>query len=425
MRPLRVWILQTGEPLPTDVGNPRPMRAMNLATSLASAGHRVVLWSSDFYHQEKRHRTGRSGMIRVSESLEIRLVGSPGYGPNIGPGRLYDHAVLGRNLKKLLRAEVDLPDVAFVGYPPIETAAVMTRWLSRRGIPSVMDVKDQWPTLFFDPLPRGVRPLGRAALAPYFYFARRAMREATGLAAMADGFLEWALNFAGRSLSDNDMVVPLTSPPEQLSEAELANAESWWDEHGVPADGRPRFCFVGTHSRAFDFAPVADAVRHMSTQQPHCQFVFAGHGERTQEWRANAGLAPNTLFPGWIDRARLSVLARRSTAMLAPYKSSSDFISSIPNKVIDALSLGLPILSPLQGEVAKLIEVNSVGLRYGSDTGRTLADCLQLLIDNPSLRNRLAANASATYRARFAFEKVYGGLVSHLEQLAARSQVRV
>ena len=397
------------------------MRAMNLAATLVAAGHRVVLWSSDFNHQEKRHRTGRSSVIQLSGSLEIRLVGSPGYGPNIGPGRLYDHAVLGRNLKTLLRAEIELPDVAFVGYPPIETAAVMTRWLSRRGIPCVMDVKDQWPTLFLDPLPGALRPFGRAALAPYFYFARSAMREATGITAMADGFLEWALRFAGRPRSQNDMVVPLTAPPDQLSESEVREAETWWNGHGVPDDGCPRLCFVGTHSRAFDFAPVADAIRVMSTRHPHCQFVIAGHGERLEEWRAMAGQAPNTLFPGWIDRAKFSVLARRSTAMLAPYKSSNDFMSSIPNKVIDALYFGVPILSPLKGEVATLIENDAVGLRYGSDTGRSLADNIQMLIDDPTLRSRLSANASTTYQKRFAFENVYGGLVTHVERLAARS----
>ena len=58
---LTIWLLQTGEPLHIDAGNPRPMRAMNLANALVAAGHKVVLWSSSFYHQEKRHRVQGAG----------------------------------------------------------------------------------------------------------------------------------------------------------------------------------------------------------------------------------------------------------------------------------------------------------------------------------------------------------------------------
>ena len=113
---LTIWILQTGEPLHIDEGNPRPMRAMNLANALVAAGHRVVLWSSAFYHHEKRHRSRHAVRIIVSNHLEIRLVPSPGYGRNIGFGRLWDHAVLAHNINKLLRAEHTLPDVGFIGY---------------------------------------------------------------------------------------------------------------------------------------------------------------------------------------------------------------------------------------------------------------------------------------------------------------------
>ena len=100
---LLVWVLQTGEPLHIDPDLPRPMRAMNLSDVLVRAGHRVVLWSSAFHHQGKRHRSTTSQRIRVSDRLEIRLIPSRGYTRNIGLGRLVDHAQLGLNLTALLR----------------------------------------------------------------------------------------------------------------------------------------------------------------------------------------------------------------------------------------------------------------------------------------------------------------------------------
>jgi len=96
----------------------------------------------------KRHRSSTQQNIRISDNLEIRLIPSCGYQRNIGVGRLIDHAQLAINLKKMLKQCKDIPDVAFIGYPPIETAAVLTRWLAKRGVPTLLDVKDQWPSLF-------------------------------------------------------------------------------------------------------------------------------------------------------------------------------------------------------------------------------------------------------------------------------------
>jgi glycosyltransferase involved in cell wall biosynthesis len=415
--PLTIWLLQTGEPLHIDRGNPRPMRAMNLANALVAAGHRVVLWSSSFYHQEKRHRVLGSERIAVSPALEIRLIASPGYKRNIGLGRLWDHAILARNLARELKKETEVPNVAFIGYPPIETAAVMTRWLAARNIPCMVDVKDQWPSIFIDALPALLKPLGRIALAPYFYYARRAMRDATALSAMAEGFLQWAAGFAGRSVNQLDRVVPLSMPTGQVSPAEVEEAGLWWDQQGIKADGTQRICFVGSHSSAFDMDSVFEAATLMARTGNPCQFIFCGEGMYSLDWREKMAGLTNVFFPGWIDRTKIESLALRSSAALAPYRNSEDFVMSIPNKVIDSLALGLPVLSPLHGEVERLIFDFNIGMSYGAVTGNTLVQCIEYLATNPGLRDEFSMNALQLFEERFSFEMVYGGLVRHLEML--------
>ena len=415
---LTVWLLQTGEPLPVDADNPRPMRAMNLASALVAAGHSVVLWSSAFNHQEKRHRVTGTQRILVAPRLEVRLIASPGYQRNIGLARLWDHAMLARNLARELAREHTVPDVAFIGFPPIETAAVMARWLARRAIPCVVDVKDQWPDIFIEPLPRWLRPLGRAALVPYYFYARRAMQDATSLSAMADSFLRWATGFCGRPLTPLDRVVPLTTPAGQVSAAELEMAGQWWDQQGIREDGAARVFFVGTHTAAFDMEPVRKAASALAAAGSTCQFVIAGSGPSSADWHRSMDGVPNVHFPGWIDRARIEALARRSTAALAPYRNTDDFMMSIPNKVIDALALGVPLLSPLRGEVLGLITGFGVGMAYGKGSGVTLEQVITRLKAEPQLRAAMSSKAHALYCERFSFETVYGGLVDFLERLA-------
>ncbi|MDP1861325.1 MAG: glycosyltransferase [Gemmatimonadaceae bacterium] len=392
---------------------------MNLADALVAAGHRVVVWSSAFSHQERRHRTRTTARVVISDRLEYRLIPSPGYSRNVGPGRLWDHALLAANLKRELRHATP-PDVCFIGYPPIETAAIMARWLRRRNVPSLLDVKDQWPTIFIDALPAKLRAIGRVALSPYFLLARSAMRDASGLSAMADGFLQWALDFAGRARGPADRVVPLTGRPRQLTEEAINEARQWWDARGVRDDGRPRFCFVGSQTRSFDFVPVAEAARQLAqgANGAPCDFVICGTGEESASWQAAAVGLPHVQFPGWVSAAQLQVLASRCTGFLAPYIQADSFERSIPNKVLDAFSLGLPLITPLRGEVTSLIQAEDVGLRYGTDAGRSLADCLLHLIRDPAARARQGANARALHERRFTFESVYGGLVRHLETMA-------
>ena len=87
-----VWIFQTGEPLHIDGEFARPMRAINLANSLIETGDEVVIWSSNFFHQKKKHRYKKINVIDYSDSLKINLIPSIGYKNNIGLGRLVDHA---------------------------------------------------------------------------------------------------------------------------------------------------------------------------------------------------------------------------------------------------------------------------------------------------------------------------------------------
>jgi glycosyltransferase involved in cell wall biosynthesis len=408
-----VWILQTGEPLHSDDGSPRSMRAMNLANALVNKGHDVILWSSGFYHQEKRHRSRIFEKIHINNKLEIRLIPSPGYKRNVSISRLIDHFVLALNLKKQLDLQELLPDVAFIGYPPIESAFVLTRWLKKKNIPSVLDVKDQWPTILVQSVPKFIRPLAHAVLFPYYLIARKTIRNSTGICAMSSSFVNWSLEFSNRSKSDFDFVAPLTSPRELLTDIEKDMAMSWWSERGVENNNSFRIMFVGSFSRAFDFDSIFKAANDLFEDGISCEFILCGDGELSGDLHSKASQYENIKIIEWIDQARIVTLSNISSAFIAPYRNSSDFVISIPNKVVDALKLGMPLLSPLKGEVENIIKSNKIGFFYGNTI--SLSDSIKSLIDDYKLQEKMSINANNLYDTKFEFNKVYGGLVDHLE----------
>ena len=93
---MKVWILQTGEPLHIDKNISRPMRAMNLSNALVNRGHRVLLWSANFDHLTKKHRYKNAKTIDMNNHFKIKLLKSIGYTKNQGISRLFDHAQLAK-----------------------------------------------------------------------------------------------------------------------------------------------------------------------------------------------------------------------------------------------------------------------------------------------------------------------------------------
>jgi glycosyltransferase involved in cell wall biosynthesis len=145
---------------------------------------------------------------------------------------------------------------------------------------------------------------------------------------------------------------------------------------------------------------------------------MCGDGEDTTAWQRQAAQLKNVLFPGRIDQAQFRVLGERCSAFIAPYRNVRGFDISIPNKIVDAMSMGLPVVAPLRGEVEALIAKDGVGLTYSEGSGASLHERLARLLDDEPSRLKMKAAATRVYETRFTYEKVYGKLVEHLEALA-------
>jgi glycosyltransferase involved in cell wall biosynthesis len=415
----RIWVLQTGEPLPIDPGAPRPMRAMNLAAMLEARGHDVTIWSSAFYHQAKRQRALEFSEIRVSELVTVNLIPSPGYSRNIGLGRLYDHFSLARNLRALLNSgRFAPPDCAFVGFPPIESAHVMTHWLAKHGVPTIVDAKDQWPTIFVEAVPRFVRPVARVVLHPYFALSRSTFRSATGFCSMSDEFIDWMCVVAGRERNALDRPAPLTAPELRFDDDELAAARTWWRQQGVDVTSHSRVSFVGSLSAAFDFSYVATLARRCLAAGVECQFVICGSGGEQSNVSRILGGIPNVVLPGWIDGPKIQTLYDATAALIAPYRPNDAFNRSVPNKIVDALSSGVGVLSTIGGITAEMVKEFGIGC-CSPDPDELFAELRRLLGDR-AYSAAVKAAARKLYLDRFGYEKVYGELSDWLVDIARR-----
>ncbi len=334
-----------------------------------------------------------------------------GYDKNLSPRRFLDHEIVARKFTRMAR-KLAKPDVIFCSFPTIELGRECVRYGERHGVPVILDVRDLWPDIFLDAVPAPARPLGRLALAKPFRDTRRQFERCTAITGVSDAYVAWGLKQSGRPRGPLDRTVPLAyqkwdvPPDPEADDALLA-------ELGVP-EGATICTFVGTFGSTYDLNTPIAAARSLVDQAVH--FVFCGDGDRGEEWRSKAAGLPNVHFPGWLNRERMSRVLSRSHVGLAAYKQSAP--QGIPNKPIEYMSFGLPMLSSLEGETAALIQEQGLGEHYRADDLPGFLSGLDRLRD-PEHHAAASQRAALWFDQHYDSDAVYGAFADYLEEVAA------
>ena len=416
------WIFQTGEPLPSDQINPRKMRAYNLADILVRNGHKVVIWSSAFNHQDKIHRCKNFAEINVKKNLVVKLIPSPGYKKNISFGRLWDHYLLGLHLKRLLSKQVEKPDVAFIGFPPIEFAYEAAEWMKKNKIPFMLDVKDQWPDIFVSRVPKILKPVIKLMLKNYFAKSKALMIEADAISTISHSFLTWVNKYSDRKSKRNDIVATL-SPVRENSNSSQEGFETKFKQEQIQfLKSQFVILFVGSLSKSFDFRPVLNAIEESSERNLDWTFIICGDGELREIFINFREKFNNLILPGSISESDYKELAAVSDIAIAPYVKSSDFQMSIPNKILDYMSFALPMLTSLDGDTGKILVEQNIGAVYDPDVGLDMYEKLESFYENLESRKRMSRNALNKFQSFYHGEKVYKKLADTLESMTGKTK---
>ena len=417
---MNAWLVTIGEPVPLGMASAdRPHRTGTFAALLARRGHQVTWWTSNFDHFRKR-TVGRAGETPIAPGFEAFLLEGGGYRSNVGLARLRDHRRIAVGFRNAAVRRPD-PDIVVAALPSVDLALEAVRYGQSRGVPVVLDMRDMWPDIFVEVLPRFLRGIGRLGMAPLFRLSREACAGATAITGITDAFVDWGVARGDRPRTPLDRSFPMgyvsSSPPADR----LQEAEAFWRAKGLAAEsGRFVACFIGSIGRQFDFDSILGAARILAAGSVPVSFVLCGTGDRQKEVAARAKELPNVLLPGWIDGAQVHVLLRRSSVGLDPLPNRFDYLATINNKCIEYLSAGLPVVScPDTGTIAELLRVERCGLSYPTSKADALAGILRRLAEDPGERQRLAENAVRVYQQRFVAETVYAQMADYLQDVVS------
>lgn len=412
---MRIWLLTVGEPLPTDEDKPRLHRSGMLSDVMLKRGHEVVWWSSTFNHTAKTSRFTHPVTLYPSPGSTLKLLHSISYGNSVSLARLYNHHSIGRQFARLAPLEPP-PHLILASMPTIELSLAAARYGASRNIPVVLDMRDMWPDIFVNLAPLPLRPLANLVLRPLASMLREAASKATAITGITEPFVDWGLGYAGRQATAQDRWFPLAYSSGHPTDIEIEAGFRFWESHGIKR-GAGGFiaCFFGMMGRQFDMETVIMAARMIAAGRPDIRFVLCGSGDNLETYKSSSAGCPNILLPGWVNKAQVWTLMRLASAGLAPYRSSTDFEISYPNKPIEYMSAGLPIVSSLKGLLENLLIERECGLTYATGDSQGLAKALISLYEDSAKIKRMSANAQKTFDEMFTAEKVYSGMVDYLE----------
>lgn len=409
---MRIWLATVGEPLPVDEGRPRLLRTGQFAEWLARRGHEVVFWTGTMDHYRRRIRSAGTTVYEIADNYRIVALAGRHYSRTISFSRLRNHADVARSFSAEVAAW-EPPDIILASYPTEELCRAILDYAQPRGVPVVIDVRDFWPDIFAEMLPAALRPLAPIAFHPLERAARKTLRRATALSGMTETAMRWALAKAGREQHEGDFWFPFSY--RRREERSGGEPES-------RSGNEMRVCFLGTLSERSNLETLIDAFRLLRERGVAARLTICGTGGAEAALRARAADLENVEFRGWIGASELVAVMRQSDLGALPY-DRADFHKSIPNKCVEYLAGGLPVLTCTDGEVRALMERRDCGIwtpAKPDEIARAIAD----LADAPERLAALKRNAGAVFEDSFEEDMVFGKALTKLMENAGTATRR-
>jgi glycosyltransferase involved in cell wall biosynthesis len=413
---MRIWLVQTGEEMPSDGPGTRLLRTALLAGELSRRGHDVVYWNATFNHQKKVQRASASFVQSQSDGYETVFLYGRSYASNVSLGRILSHRENAAEFAKIAPAK-PRPDLIVCGMPTIELCHAVAQFAQASDVPYVIDCRDMWPEVIEDRLPM---PL-RLATYPVTQYWRRqrntAFANAAAVTGVTDAFVAWGKQAGGGVVGVNDRFFVLTADTANYSEADLAAAEHRWVTELGPRDpNRTTILMAGNLSDRVDIMTAVRAAASMASEgSKSYQLVVCGKGDLERAIAEIAADSATVHFAGWCSGAEIRQLADRCAAGLLPYSNVADLLASLPNKVGEYLSYGLPILTCLKGEVAKALGPRNVIVPYTEGDEESFKAAVQCLAWPVPESMRQATRAA--FEDLFDPKMVYPAFADHLENM--------
>ena len=406
---MNIWLIQTGEPLPTEDSIKR-MRTGLLAEKLVERGHAVFWWTSAFDHIKKTWIFNSDREFKKN-GLHFFAIKGMGYKKNISLMRFIDHRIVA--WKFFRRAnKMKKPDVILASTPPHDLAFYAKKFANENNIPLLIDTRDPWPDIFIEHLPLFLKKVVKFILFNDYNMVKKTMQEAAGIISVTDNFMDWALNYANRKKRTNDKVFSLGY--KKKTKIDLTKVNPVFFELEKNLSDKFIVFFVGTFSKSYHNPMILVKVAELLTKYIDIHFVIAGEGELQSEIKSASKILSNITLTGWLNHDEIEFWLAKSKVGVCP---TTKRVNLPTNKAYAYLSAGLPIISAFEGDLKEIIQNEKIGFYYSPGNVDELADCILKLHNDKLLYEQMSINAKKIFDEKFDADIIYEEYAKHIENV--------
>ncbi len=382
---MTVWIQNPFDNLPSE--GFRKQRYWLMAEAFARAGHRVVLWTSDFSHARKAKRNAALATGAAEAGFSVEFVPTLPYARNVSIQRIRSHLAYAREWRCAVMAKVNAglprqssPEVIISSCPTLAAAAAAVKLARQLGAKVIVDVQDAWPETFERLAPKGLRWLLRLALWPWRLWARWIYREADLVTGVCDAYrsLTRRPDYYRAYLGIEGGANPAASRRREDSDAKI------------------RLVYAGGLGKTYDLRTLTGVV----ADNADFTLDIAGFG-------AVESACPRVKVHGALAQVELEALLATGDIGIIPMADESWV--GLPNKIFDYAQAGLAIVSSLAGESEQLLREFGCGAQYRPGDAASLTAAIRRAAALPRGASRQLCES------QFEAGKIYADYVRKVE----------
>ena len=362
-----------------------------------SKNNKVELITNDFSHNKKAHRTQTGDKM----PFKVTALHEPGYKKNVSLQRFLSHRFWGKEVEKYLKHR-EKPDVIYCAVPSLTAPLVASRYCAKNHIPFIVDIQDLWPEAFkmvFN------LPVGDLFWYPFLRRANRIYANADEIVAVSDYYVQRALAVNKKGAKGHSVYIGTRLEKYD----ECAKGEPLC----VKPEGEVWIGYCGTLAVSYDIPNLILAVKSLEEKGlTGIKLIIMGDGGYKEKFQAIAeqkGI--NVLFTGKLPYDQMCAQLNQCDIVVNPIKHGS--AASIINKHGDYAASGRPVVNSQENEeYRKLIEDYNMGFNCKNEDADDMAQKLELLVVNKSLREEMGKNARKCAEVKFDRKHSYQTIIN-------------
>lgn len=180
------------------------------------------------------------------------------------------------------------------------------------------------------------------------------------------------------------------------------------NQHDATSDSMSRIVSVGQLKEKKGFTYLIDACRRLKEEGRLFDCIVVGEGPLRAALEAeihNAGLQDVVRLCGAMSHQEVIEQYRQATVFTLPcILSANGDRDGIPNVILEAMAMGLPVVSTRHSGIPEVIRDDYNGRLVPPQDGAALAKVLGELIDDATARHELGRRARETVRRKFSVQ---------------------